>query len=59
MWGQPLSSQNYTLTQGKHELKFSFGYVPAGVYSLKVVANKKVYTKKLLVAGLQEKTVAL
>lgn len=53
MWGQPLNSQEYSVTQGKHELKFTFGYVPAGVYSLKVIANKKVYTKKLLIAGIE------
>ena len=58
MWGQPLKSQDYSVTQGRHELKFTFGYVPAGVYSLKVIANKKVYTKKLLIAGV-ENTVSL
>lgn len=58
MWGQPLKSQDYSVVQGKHELKFTFGYVPAGMYSLKVLANKKVYTKKLLVAG-TESTVSL
>lgn len=51
MWGQPLKSSEYNVTQGEQVLKFKFGYVPAGVYSLKVVANKKVYTKKLLIAG--------
>ncbi|MFC5284153.1 T9SS type A sorting domain-containing protein [Pedobacter alpinus] len=54
MWGQPLTSSNYSVTQGKQVLKFTFGYVPAGVYSLKVIANKKVYTKKLLIAGVEE-----
>ena len=58
MWGQALNTQDYSVTQGKHQLKFTFGFVPAGVYSLKVIANKKVYTKKLLIAGI-ESTVSL
>jgi len=58
MWGQSLKSEDYSVTQGKHQLKFTFGYVPAGVYSLKVIANKKVYSKKLLIAG-TESTVSL
>lgn len=53
MWGQPLKSENYKVTQGKQKLHFVFGEVPAGIYTISVVANKKVYNEKLLVAGLE------
>ena len=51
MWGQPLKKENFAVTQGKQQLHFTFGNVPAGLYTLSVEANKKVYNKKLLVAG--------
>jgi hypothetical protein len=51
MWGQPLKKENFTVTQGKQQLHFVFGNVPAGLYTLSVEANKKVYNKKLLIAG--------
>jgi hypothetical protein len=50
-WGQELKSQDYKVTQGKHELKFTFGNVPTGYYTIKVFANKKIYNSKLLVNG--------
>jgi len=51
MWGQPLKKEDFSVTQGKQQLHFVFGNVPAALYTLKVEANKKVYSKKLLVAG--------
>jgi hypothetical protein len=51
MWGQPLNIQEYTASQGKNVFKFVFGNVPAGIYTISVYANKKLYNKKLLVAG--------
>ena len=59
MWGQPLKSQDFSVTQGKQELHFVFGNVPAGLYTLKVIANQKVYTKKLLIAGIENSSVSL
>lgn len=50
-WGQELNAQNYKVTQGAHELKFTFGNVPSGYYTIKVNANKRVYNSKLLVNG--------
>lgn len=50
-WGQELKSQDYNVTQGKHSLKFTFGNIPTSYYTIKVYANKKIYTNKLLVDG--------
>ncbi|WP_017257381.1 T9SS type A sorting domain-containing protein [Pedobacter arcticus] len=50
-WGQELKAQDYKVTQGKHELNFAFGNVPSGYYTVKVFANKKVYSSKLIVDG--------
>ena len=51
MWGQPLRSEEFSATQGKNIFKFTFGTVPAGVYTISVFANQKYYNKKLLIAG--------
>nr|WP_294901310.1 T9SS type A sorting domain-containing protein [uncultured Pedobacter sp.] len=50
-WGQELKSEDFKVTQGRHELKFTFGNVPTGYYTIKVFANKKIYNSKLLVTG--------
>lgn len=50
-WGQELKSQDYNVAQGKQTLKFTFGNVPTGYYTIKVYANKKIYASKLLVDG--------
>lgn len=50
-WGQELKAQDYQVTQGKQSLKFTFGNVPTGYYTIKVFANKKIYNSKLLVDG--------
>lgn len=50
-WGQELKSQDYDVAQGKHALKFTFGNVPTGYYTIKVYANKKIYASKLMVDG--------
>ncbi len=50
-WGQELKAQDYKVTQGKQDLKFTFGNVPSGYYTIKVFANKKVYASKLIVDG--------
>ncbi|MBK0381784.1 T9SS type A sorting domain-containing protein [Pedobacter sp. SD-b] len=55
IWGQPIKKQDYAVTKGKQQLHFVFGNVPAALYTLRVEANKKVYSKKILVAGLSSK----
>ncbi|TKC00304.1 T9SS type A sorting domain-containing protein [Pedobacter cryophilus] len=51
MWGQVVKSQDFNVSQGQQKLHFSFGYLAAGVYTVKVSANTRVYAKKLLVSG--------
>jgi len=56
MWGQPVKSQDYQVSVGKQKMHFVFGSLNPGVYSIKIVANKRVYVKKLLVAGAGSQT---
>jgi hypothetical protein len=51
MWGQVVKAQDFNVSQGQQKLHFSFGYLAAGVYTIKVSANTRVYAKKLLVSG--------
>jgi hypothetical protein len=51
MWGQPVKSQDFQVSVGKQKMRFAFGALNPGVYTIKIVANKTVYVKKLLVAG--------
>jgi hypothetical protein len=51
MWGQAIKQEDFKVTQGPNTLKFVFGKVPAGMYTISVYANKKYYNKKLLIAG--------
>nr|MBC7612051.1 T9SS type A sorting domain-containing protein [Pseudopedobacter sp.] len=51
MWGQPVKSQDFQVSVGKQKMRFTFGSLNPGVYNIKIVANKTVYVKKLLVAG--------
>jgi hypothetical protein len=52
MLGQTVKAQDFNVSQGQQKLHFSFGSLAAGVYTIKVVANSRVYVKKLLISGL-------
>ena len=49
MWGQAVKTQNFNVDKGHQKLHFTFGSLAAGVYTLKVNANQRVYAKKLIV----------
>lgn len=49
MLGQVLKVQEFKSPQGEQKLAFNFGPLPIGVYTVKVVANGRVYAKKLLI----------
>lgn len=49
MWGQAVKTQNFNVEKGHQKLHFIFGSLAAGVYTIKVNANQRVYAKKLIV----------
>ena len=49
MWGQVVKTQDFNADKGHQKLHFIFGPLAAGVYTVKVNANKRVYAKKLLI----------
>lgn len=49
MWGQVVKTQDFNVDKGQQKLRFSFGSLSAGVYTIKVIANKTIYAKKLLI----------
>jgi hypothetical protein len=49
MWGQVLKVEKFNSPQGDQKLAFNFGTLAIGVYTVKVVANGRVYAKKLLI----------
>ena len=49
MWGQAVKTQNFNVEKGHQKLHFTFGSLAAGVYTIKVNANQRVYAKKLIV----------
>lgn len=49
MWGQAVKTQKFNVDKGNQKLHFTFGSLAAGVYTIKVNANKRVYAKKLIV----------
>lgn len=51
MWGRIIKSQDFNVDKGHQKLHFTFGSLSAGVYTLKVNANERVYAKKLLISG--------
>ena len=50
MWGQVLKVQDFKSPQGDQKLAFNFGTLAIGVYTVKVLANGRVYAKKLLIS---------
>ena len=49
MWGQAVKTQNFNVEKGQQKLHFTFGSLAAGVYTIKVNANQRVYAKKIIV----------
>ena len=49
MFGQSVKTQNFNVEKGQQKLHFAFGSLAAGVYTVKVNANQRVYAKKLIV----------
>lgn len=49
MWGQAVKTQDFTAEKGLQKLHFTFNSLVAGVYTIKVTANQRVYAKKLIV----------
>lgn len=49
MWGRILKTQEFKIEKGNQKLRFTFDFLAAGVYTLKVNANQKVYAKKLII----------
>lgn len=49
MWGQVLKSEDFKVLKGHQKMHFAFGSVAAGIYTIKINANERVYARKLLV----------
>ena len=49
IWGQAVKTQNFNVEKGQQKLHFTFGSLAAGVYTIKVNANQRVYAKKIIV----------
>lgn len=49
LWGQVLATQSFDVPQGEQKLYFALGNLAPGLYMVKLIANGKIYVKKLLI----------